>query len=429
MNAPNAPSTDHASRAFRVGCILLLIVALLFRLGWSLTRPSDRASLAALPDQLEYVQLADSLRAGSGLQFVDERFTSQEPVRAFRMPGYPAFVALFGTSVTWVRVVQAILDSSTVLATVMLARRLIGPMPALLAGAFVMLDPLGVYFQSLLLTETLSSAMLVWGMLLLARGAPPTARAPVASRLTWWAGIVVLLLSIYVRPSLLPFAFVLGLVSVFAFDGFHGGKSRRFATAFALCLLTLLAILPWAIRNRALLGEWIWTTTNDGFTLYDGMNPDATGASDQRWSRSMPLLQRMNELERNRYLSTLALEYAREHPARVVELALTKLGRLWSPVPLSSEYGRYALVAGAHAVPLFVLAIIALLPGGVMTGRVKLFLLTPALLITVLHAASVGSIRYRFPAHSPLAVLAASAFAGRRADRVDSELAITRETD
>ena len=31
--------------------------------------------------------------------------------------------------------------------------------------------------------------------------------------------------------------------------------------------------------------RWIWTDTNAGFTLYDGYNRDATGASDQRFDR------------------------------------------------------------------------------------------------------------------------------------------------
>jgi len=30
------------------------------------------------------------------------------------------------------------------------------------------------------------------------------------------------------------------------------------------------------------LGRWIWTSTNAGFTAYDGFNPDATGASEVR---------------------------------------------------------------------------------------------------------------------------------------------------
>jgi hypothetical protein len=382
--------------------LILLVIALVLRLGWSLTRPADRASLAALPDQVEYVKLADSIRAGQGLQFVDERFASQGSVRAFRMPGYPAFLVLLNANPVAVRVVQALIDVSTVLAAALLARRLIGAGPAVVAAALVAFDPLGIYFQSLLLTETLSSALLMWGMLLLVpRGERP-------SRFAWWAGVFLLLIAIYARPSMLPFAWVLGVASVFAFS-----LRVRLPVAFGLAMLTVIALLPWAIRNRAVLGEWVWTTTNDGFTLYDGLNPDATGASDQRWAQSMPLLQRMSETERSRHLASMARSYATEHPSRAAELALAKLARLWSPVPLSQEYGRYAVVAAVHAVPLFVLAVIALLPGGVLPGRVKLFLIAPALLITLMHAVSVGSIRYRFPLDAPLSVLAASALAGR----------------
>ncbi|MFT3788907.1 MAG: hypothetical protein QM770_22500 [Tepidisphaeraceae bacterium] len=224
----------------------------------------------------------------------------------------------------------------------------------------------------------------------------------------WWAGVALLLASIYVRPSALPWAIVIGSASLLIPPT---DRPRKFPAVTTLVLLTVLTLLPWAIRNRGVVGAWVWTTTNDGFTLYDGLNPDATGASDQTWTKSLPVLARLNEVERSRYLSELAWDWAREHPTRVAELALAKLGRLWSPVPLSAEYGSkrlYVIAAGTHAVPLMLLALVALLPGG-LPGRAKFYLLAPMLLLSAMHAVSVGSLRYRVPIHVPLAVLATSA--------------------
>jgi hypothetical protein len=38
----------------------------------------------------------------------------------------------------------------------------------------------------------------------------------------------------------------------------------------------------------------------------------------------------------------------------------------------------------------------------------KIFLMLPAIYLTVVHAMSVGSLRYRMPAEAPMAVLAAA---------------------
>jgi hypothetical protein len=55
---------------------------------------------------------------------------------------------------------------------------------------------------------------------------------------------------------------------------------------------------------------------------------------------------------------------------------------------------------------------------GLCLGRlpraVKVFLLVPAIYLTLVHAFSVGSLRYRMPADVPLAVLAAYALTIRK---------------
>ena len=53
--------------------------------------------------------------------------------------------------------------------------------------------------------------------------------------------------------------------------------------------LTLLVVGVWGVRNHAVLGRWVWLTTNGGVTKYDGFNPDATGASDQGFLRSLEM--------------------------------------------------------------------------------------------------------------------------------------------
>ncbi|HEX8343034.1 MAG TPA: hypothetical protein VF624_19180 [Tepidisphaeraceae bacterium] len=387
----------------RLPLILLLLTTFVLRLGWSLSRPVDDASLRQLPDQVEYLAIARNVLKGSGFVFFDEGF--QQAVVAYRMPGYPLLVAACGAKVPVVRIVQCLIDASAVLAVYGLARRPLGRGAALLAGAMVAFNPYLVYFSSTLLSETLFGGLLVWGMLGLVHG----------GRLAWWGGAVMLLAAIYVRPSAIALPALLAAAAplVRPPPPRPATAVRRYLLTgggLAMLLLTIGALLPWALRNRALLGEWVWTTTNGGITAYDGLNPRADGSSSQGHFRNWTELKLMNEVARSNYLSALARTYAAVHSERLPELMARKFGRLWSPVPLSSEFGSrpvYVAAGLAYAAPVLTLTLVGLLRGG--GGRsLKMYVLLPAVYFTLVHMATVGSLRYRVPADIPMAVVAAS---------------------
>jgi hypothetical protein len=397
---------------------LLLALALAVRLLWGLSRPVTDESLAALPDQVEYVSLARNLLHGQGYSFIDPRF--RDRVYAFRMPGYPLFIAALGGNLRNVRIAQALLDTSTVMAIYLLARLL---MPgadrraALFAAAIVTVNPLLIYFSGLILSETLFVAMLVWGMLLLIAGFGSErrpGRAPV-----WLAGGLILALAVLVRPSAALFPLVLGIGALFVNHrkgaAYQSSSSRgmlgRWPLPVGTTMLLLVAacLLPWTLRNYRLLHQLVWTDTNAGITLYDGYNPDATGASNQQFVKTMPQLSLMDELGRNQYLTLKAVDFIRQHPERLFDLALKKAGRTWSPMPLSDQFGnpRYKLIALAYSIPFDLLCLLGLTVGH-LRRPIKIYLLLPAIYLTIIHALTVGSLRYRIPAEPALAILAAS---------------------
>ena len=393
---------------------VILFLALALRLGWAMSRPADEAAIERLPDQREYLDLGRSLLRDGTLAMGDPRFN--DVVRAFRMPGYPAFIAACGGKLSVIRAAQAVLDATTVLAAFWLARRWLSPRLSLLAALLIAFDPLHVYFTGLILSETTFACLLTWGVACLAHGASPLAFARAKSQLLWAMGVVLLIASIYLRPSAIAFPLILVFLAAIAETretGFLPAR-RRVPVLATVALATFVALLPWALRNRLAVGEMRFTTTNDGFTLYDGLNPDADGSSDQSWVNQLPLLPNLSEVQRSDYLRAKALTFACEHPGRVLAMVPAKLARTWSPWPRSAEYGsrRNVVLAALHAVPLFVLAII-----GIMNARLspsaRLFLLAPAILITLMHGLTVGSLRYRMPADPTLAVLAAAAFHAR----------------
>jgi 4-amino-4-deoxy-L-arabinose transferase-like glycosyltransferase len=397
----------------RRAVVAVLLLAWLLRLGWALGQGHqvDRR----LPDQLEYLELAQNLRNGQGLSFVDPRFG--QAIKAYRMPGYPALLAALGNNILLIRIVQATIDTGSVLAAYLLARRWLGPGPSLAAAAAVAVNPFLVYFSSLLLSETLYVSVVSWALVLLVRPPGGTGVLP-----RWFWGIGLLALGILVRPGSVALPLLAGIMV--AWSGRRDvAPGRHFPAWSGALLLTGLVLLPWAWRNQRVLGHWVWLTTNGGATLYDGFNPQATGASDQRFFQNPQLasLKNMSEYQRHRELLRRARQWithaARHDPHLLLSLTLAKIARTWTPMPLSADYGGRALyrwAAATYSIPLCLL-FVAGLGLGRLPRPAKLLLALPAAYLTLAHALSVGSLRYRLPAETPMAVVAASMLVGRAA--------------
>ncbi|HWB54943.1 MAG TPA: hypothetical protein VG722_12145 [Tepidisphaeraceae bacterium] len=370
----------------------LFLVAMAIRLTWTVRQPSSMQALKALPDQVEYLSLGRNLLQHHELFFYDPRF--EQVVYAYRTPGYPIFIALCGGSPVAVRVVQSVIDASDVLAVYLLAEWFVPSIYALLAATFIAFDPFLVFFGGLILSETLCTAMILWSLVL----------CMLVRRRYSYFGPVVAALSVLVRPSGLFLPMLIPLAA-----GLKHKAARLGAVVGLASLIVFLGL--WAWRNQAVLGDWIWTTTNAGITQYDGFNSGATGASDQRFVQKMPYLQQIGEVARNSYLHSLADAYMQTHPGRVFTLALAKLERTFSPIPLSEQFDRpmYLAIAVAYSVPTFLLALVALIRwrGG---WRSKLLLLSVPIYFAFVHAFSIGSLRYRMPAEPFLAILAAAGF-------------------
>jgi hypothetical protein len=170
-------------------------------------------------------------------------------------------------------------------------------------------------------------------------------------------------------------------------------------------------LAPWTIRNLSATGHFVPTTLWVGPSLYDGLNPAATGDSDMTFFERDQLLDRMSEYEMDREYRRRAWTYAAAHPGRVFQLALAKQLRFWNPSPNSEQFHSLpsAVIGWTTLMPLFLFSVF-----GAWCGRRDPWLLiltaAPVLYFAAIHTLFVGSIRYRLPAEFPLAVLAAFGF-------------------
>ena len=380
--------------------------------------------------------------------FRDPRFGAD--VYAFRAPGYPILMAACGANIRAIRVVQAFVDASVVLAIYVLAKRFLVSderkevcrLP-LVAGAFVAFNPYLIYFSALILSETLFTALLAWGIVLATTKPKPVVRPPIEPPPPTPAppsaismsrrdlpeppkpvepakphrtqrptvpyamvfGAVLLALAVLVRPGAMILPAVLLALAGWATQ--QGFLRRLLIGAF----VTFLVLLPWAYRNHKVLHTWIWTTTNAGHTAYDGFGPSATGGSDLSDLRRMGDLKLLDEVGRDRLLGGAAKDWMLNDLGRSARLAVAKIARTWSPRPLSEGYGtgRNVLVGLAYSLPLFLLTVIGLVRNTIPV-RLKVLCVVPAIYFTGVVALSVGSLRYRIPAEPPMAVIAAAAF-------------------
>jgi 4-amino-4-deoxy-L-arabinose transferase-like glycosyltransferase len=385
--------------------MIVFAVALLLRVGWGTFRlvRADDPSTLEFPDERQYWLAASSLRSGDGLR-------DEFGFRATRMPLYPALLSAFAGmrhGVAAAKVAHWFVGAVPAVLTAGLAASLFERRAGMIAGLLVACDPFLIFFSSLLLTETL----FIVGLLALWWMVHPIRRAGEEriSLSRWIAAGFAAAFCLYVRPSSLGLVVVLfGLIVIrwrFRWQVLFGA-----ALAGVVIVATLV---PWAVRNRHVTGEWCWLTHRAGVSLYDGVGPQATGASDLADIQQTPEVRGLNEVEWNRYFLGESIAAIKADPARIARLAWIKLRRTWNPLPNVESYssGLVRFVSAAWTVPVFAFAV----AGVILLPRVRkregwgiaLFLLLPALYFGALHCLFVGSVRYRLPAMPMIEILAA----------------------
>lgn len=408
---------------------VLLVVALGVRLAAAYWLDHRLQGRFAFGDSESYWVLARSIAHGEPYQF------GSADARIFRTPGYPAILTpLFlmaghEPSPLWGRALGAGLGTLAVFGVWWLAGRLFGPRAGLLAGAVSACYPSAVITSVLVLSEApfcplLLAQLGLWTMAWTAKTSSRAGRWAFAAGLA--AGAATLM-----RPSWLlftPFAVLIGILAT-------RQRRRHLGLGLAMVLGLCVAMAPWWIRNAQITGHFVPTTLQLGASLYDGLNPGATGASN------MDFVREFNESRAKRFAAgegagetfeyyldrqyrAAATAWGRSHPGRAIQLAGIKFLRLWNVWPNEAAFSSWPvrLVMLGTYVPVLVLSLI----GAARTIRCDwpyVLCWLPAVYLTLLHVIFVSSIRYREPAMLALIVLAAGAAVGSKQQTESSEIA------
>jgi 4-amino-4-deoxy-L-arabinose transferase-like glycosyltransferase len=341
---------------------------------------------------------------------------------AMRMPGYPAFVA---GSIRLAKAL-AISEKDHLVARILmagvgtLACGLVGWLGLMLfdaptgrlAAAIAAIAPPLIGFSVVLLSETLFAATLLVSLLCMARLIALGGRGDTFGRLALWAALTGLAIgmAVYVRPS--------WLLAAACFAALFGGWLIRrrplwqgVAVAAIVLAFTYGSLLPWAYRNSEVTGHWIWTTLWVGPSLYDGLNPQATGDSNMQFFEQNRLMDRMTEFDVDRYYRDKSWQFVRDHPQKALSLTADKIARFWMPWPNAGQFSGLGLrfAIAVYFVPVVLGAVLGWIFGPrnywgwVLT-------LGPILYFSAIHAVFLGSLRYRLPAEYPLCIAAAVGF-------------------
>ncbi|MEN6558153.1 MAG: glycosyltransferase family 39 protein [Thermoguttaceae bacterium] len=390
--------------------VLLLLAALVLRLaaGWAWQSQLGDQRFG-MGDSESYWHLAQTIAQGEPYCF------GVHHARAFRTPGYPVLLAPIvhwagdtPTAILLARAEAALLGTLAVGLVWWLARLLFDARVALLAAALATFYPGAILLSALILSEAPFCPLMLLQLALWTLAW----QSPTARRQGYWAfcGGLVAGIATLMRPSWLLFT-PLAALGALAFC--RGAWRRHGRIAGWMCLGLALAMTPWWIRNAMVFGRFVPTTLQVGASLYDGLNPQATGASNMdfvaRFESEQPKSPDF-EWRLDRRLRDESLQWTRSHEGQAMRLVAEKFIRMWNVWPNEPRFSSWPVrgVVFFTYTPLLFFAII----GACKTfGRGWPYPIGwfPAAYLTLLHVVFVSSLRYREPAMLAMLALAAAA--------------------
>jgi hypothetical protein len=349
-------------------------------------------------DAVYHDRIAANIVAGRGA-------VAGETSVAIRMPLYPYLLSYCKTVfpeqsayILSVRLLQSVLNAVLVFMIFAIVGRVAGTVYGLVAAAAFAFDPLHVVMPSFLLMEAVYAfflTMFVW------------AAIRFLDKKEWpyfIVSVIAMVGGLYVRESMFHIIAVCCLCAVFL-KVFQGSRAF-FLTLF---IISILALVPWTLRNYERLQAFVPFTTKTGWTLYDAVNPSADGGTDVSRFRFKDGPMNLPELQDDLYWKQKAIEAIRQDPLRIAYLATKKLKRFWNVAPNASEFkdSRLTIVFGIYYVPLLVFFAIGFISLRWLKDQALFIVSIPIIYSVLLHTIINGSLRYRMPIEPFIIIIAA----------------------
>jgi 4-amino-4-deoxy-L-arabinose transferase-like glycosyltransferase len=239
-----------------------------------------------------------------------------EPERqAFRPPGYPLYLSLFGEKKivgadhTPALVGQCVLFALGALLLIATVRRWWGESTALLAGALYAIDPWSKHYVSLVLSETLAGAVAI-------AAAYAFTRAWQERVVGWWAAAGALAGAL----SLVRAVFVLAVPLIVLAAGVRSARARERASAVAVAAVAAgLLVGPWLAWTNDVVGRPTMAAWGEGFNLALAAGGEGRGKSSTQVEADPDFAARMSALRRIVPPAAELARYPTAHPRYLAE--------------------------------------------------------------------------------------------------------------
>jgi 4-amino-4-deoxy-L-arabinose transferase-like glycosyltransferase len=305
---------------FAVAVAAVAAVAVGLRVWWAQYSPAVPEP-PRFDDSVFYFNIARSIAEGRGFTHPASGLaTAQWP------PGYPAFLAaiftLTGPSVTAVEIANAILGGVTAALTAALALLLTWRRAAAVAAALAAaLMPSLIMIAGVAWSETLFTTLFVAGLTLIAL----IPRLDERRRLIALAALALVIAAATLTREA---GLVLGPVAA-AYGAWSYPDAWRpwLARAAACTVAAVVLILPWTVRNYAILDLPVFVSSSSAGNFWEGHH--GSGVSNDIVIKYGPLNRPGGEADVNRAMWREGLKYAATHPWDEFTAIFTKTENLY----------------------------------------------------------------------------------------------------
>jgi len=291
---------NHTILAALVATVVLLGIPYSMYLG---------SELRYLPDEQDYYDLATSIASRHQYSLDGERPT------AYRPPGYPLFLSLpvlLGANIVHLRLLNFFALGLCIYLLHRILKEQSSQLAATLGTVLVVCYPVLFYTAGTLYPQTIASLFFLLLIYLLTRNA-------ISNRAFLLCG----LLSGYLILTIPTFVFVLFVFAIWFWFSNRSTGAKGFSITLAAALLIIGA---WSARNYLVFNTFVFVSSNLGENLLLGNSENATpnAGVNVDISKCVAEAAQLNEIERDAYYRSKAIEFIRGHKLRAVKLYFQK---------------------------------------------------------------------------------------------------------
>lgn len=262
-------------------------------------------------DENEYYEIANNI-VSNNIFSLDSKTKT-----AYRPPGYPYFLSLFislGASITLLRILNFAALACSIYLVYRITIKIDSPLSGLFAAILVIFYPVQFYLAGILAAQSVGTTLFLSILLLLSEEEEIHTKKYILAGLLF--GCLILTV-----PSFLFSLFIITLLLLIPI-------SKKSLKISAITLITaLLVVFTWSARNYYVFDSFVFISTHTGMVLLDGNSEGTTPTSGSKtdtskYTANMP--ENLNEVERDRYLKSKAIEYMLDNKIRTIKMYFLK---------------------------------------------------------------------------------------------------------